>query len=240
MPDPDLPDPPPTKEAKRKKPTRRRYILTGLLTVIPLWITWIVLAFLFNTLSSIGNPMVRFVADRLNPYFPEVGDLLNVRVFQSIVAVILVLAVLYAMGLLARHVIGRRMIVIFERLIDQIPFVKTVYGAVKKLLVVLQEKPGSDVQRVVLINFPSEEMKTVGLVTRTFTDAVTGRALAAVYVPTTPNPTSGYLEIVPVDRLTSTDWDLDEAMTFIISGGAIAPDQMHYEQSAPPRLPEED
>jgi len=83
-------------------------------------------------------------------------------------------------------------------------------------------------------------MKTVGLVTRTFSDAVTGRELAAVYVPTTPNPTSGYLEIVPVDKLTSTDWDLDEAMTFIISGGAIAPDQIYYEQSAPGRLPEHD
>ena len=132
------------------------------------------------------------------------------------------------------------MITVFEQMIDQIPFVKTVYGAVKKLLVVLQEKPGSDVQRVVLINFPSEEMKTVGLVTRTFTDAVTGREVAAVYVPTTPNPTSGYLEVVPVDKLTSTDWDLDEAMTFIISGGAIAPDNMHYDQSAPLRGEEDD
>ncbi len=210
--------------------------MTGLLTVIPLWFTWLVLSFLFKTLSSIGNPVVQFFADRLTPMMPGLADLLNVAIFQSIVAVFLVLAVLYGTGIVARHVVGRRMITLFEQLIDQIPFVKTVYGAVKKLLVVLQEKPGSDVQRVVLINFPSEEMKTVGLVTRTFTDAVTGREVAAVYVPTTPNPTSGYLEVVPVDKLTSTDWELDEAMTFIISGGAIAPDHMYYDQSAPPRI----
>lgn len=214
---------------------RRRYILTGLLTVIPLWFTWLVLSFLFRTLSGIGNPIVRFFADRLSPVFPSLADLLNVRVFQSIVAVLLVLAVLYSLGVLARMVIGRRIILFFEQMIDQIPLVKTVYGAVKKLLIVLQDKPGSDVQRVVLINFPSEEMKTVGLVTRTFTDAVTGRALAAVYVPTTPNPTSGYLEVVPVDKLIATDWDLDQAMTFIISGGAIAPEKIYYEQSAPGR-----
>lgn len=223
---------------RQRRPKRHRYLLTGLLTVIPLWITWIVLSFLFRTLSSFGNPMVRFFADRLSPQFPELADLLNVKVFQSIVGVLLVLFVLYSMGVFGRMVVGRRLILIFEQMIEQIPFVKTVYGAVKKLLLVLQEKPGNDVQRVVLINFPSEEMKTVGLVTRTFRDAVTGRELAAVYVPTTPNPTSGYLEIVPVDKLTSTDWDLDEAMTFIISGGAIAPDEMHFEQSAPPRLAE--
>ncbi|MFT4548636.1 MAG: putative membrane protein [Verrucomicrobiales bacterium] len=227
------PAPPIRRKRKPKKPTRRRYILTGLVTVIPLWFTWIVLAFLFRTLSRIGNPLVQFFADRLGPMMPGLADLLNVQIFQSVVAVILVLAVLYGLGVVARHVIGRRVILFFERVIEQIPFVKTVYGAVKKLIVVLQEKPGSDVQRVVLINFPSEEMKTVGLVTRTFNDAVTGRELAAVYVPTTPNPTSGFLEVVPVEKLTSTDWDLDEAMTFIISGGAIAPDHVYYDQSAP-------
>jgi len=52
----------------------------------------------------------------------------------------------------------------------------------------------------------------------------------AVYVPTTPNPTSGYLEIIPLDRVTSTDWSLDDAMAFIMSGGAVAPDSMNYDQ----------
>jgi len=83
---------------------------------------------------------------------------------------------------------------------------------------------------VVLINFPSPEMKTVGLVTRTFLDANTGRELAAVYVPTTPNPTSGYLEIVPVEHIISTNWTLDEAMTFIVSGGAIAPEAIAFDK----------
>ena len=71
-------------------------------------------------------------------------------------------------------------------------------------------------------------MRAVGLVTRTLEDEQTGEKLAAVYVPTTPNPTSGYVEIVPVSRLVSTDWTLDEAMNFLVSGGAVGPEAVRY------------
>jgi uncharacterized membrane protein len=107
--------------------------------------------------------------------------------------------------------------------------VQKIYGSVKQLVTVLQQKP-TDVQRVVLIDFPSADLKAVGLVTRTLVDAETGDKLAAVYVPTTPNPTSGYLEIVPIERITSTDWTVDEAMNFLISGGAVGPDTINYSQ----------
>ena len=73
-------------------------------------------------------------------------------------------------------------------------------------------------------------MKSVGFVTRILQDEHTGEELAAVYVPTTPNPTSGYLEIVPVSQLTPTDWTADQAMSFIISGGAVAPDKIPFSQ----------
>ena len=74
----------------------------------------------------------------------------------------------------------------------------------------------------------------MGFVTKTLKDADTGEELAAVYVPTTPNPTSGYLEIVPVDRVISTTWTFDEAMTFIVSGGAVSKETMNYSKSAEP------
>jgi uncharacterized membrane protein len=70
-------------------------------------------------------------------------------------------------------------------------------------------------------------MKTFGFVTRVFKNTH-GRELAAVYVPTTPNPTGGYLVIVPVEDIIATDWTVDQAMTFIISGGAVAPQRMPY------------
>ncbi|MET0815283.1 MAG: DUF502 domain-containing protein, partial [Pseudoxanthomonas sp.] len=75
---------------------------------------------------------------------------------------------------------------------------------------------------------PHKEMKSVGLVTRILKEQGTGRELAAVYVPTTPNPTSGYLEIVPIELLTPTDWTVDQAMSFIISGGAVSPESVPF------------
>ena len=86
---------------------------------------------------------------------------------------------------------------------------------------------------MVLIDFPHTEMKSVGFVTRVMREHGTGRELAAVYVPTTPNPTSGYLEIVPVEKMTPTDWTVDQAMSFIISGGAVSPDSIPF--APPPR-----
>ena len=112
---------------------------------------------------------------------------------------------------------------------DRIPLAKTVYGSARKLLDILQTQPGN-AQRVVLIDFPNRDMKAVGFVTRLLREEGSGRELAAVYVPTTPNPTSGYLEIVPVDRLTPTDWSFDEAMAFIISGGAVAPEAIPFDR----------
>lgn len=110
----------------------------------------------------------------------------------------------------------------------RIPLASTIYSSARKLLDILQTKPGST-QRVVLVDFPHREMKAIGFVTRVVREHGTGRELAAVYVPTTPNPTSGYLEIVPVEKLTPTDWTVDQAMSFIISGGAVAPDTIPFD-----------
>ncbi len=140
---------------------------------------------------------------------------------------VIVLAALYLLGLATNIVLGRRIVMLFEAILRRLPLIQPIYGAVKRLVEVLQQQP-KDVKRVVLINFPSSEMKTVGLVTQTLKDAETGETLVAVYVPTTPNPTSGYLEIVPLAGVTPTDWSLDDAMTFVISGGAVAPPEVRY------------
>jgi len=115
-----------------------------------------------------------------------------------------------------------------------VPLASTIYGSARKLLDILQTKPDGT-QRVVLIDFPHSQMKSVGFVTRVIREQDSGRELAAVYVPTTPNPTSGYLEIVPVEKITPTDWTVDQAMSFIISGGAVSPDSIPF--AAPAATP---
>jgi uncharacterized membrane protein len=96
---------------------------------------------------------------------------------------------------------------------------------------VLQQKPDGTA-RVVLIEFPHPGMHAIGMVMRVMKDAATGESIAAVYVPTTPNPTSGYLEIVPVKSVIPTDMTMDQAMTMIISGGAISPETLTTKRTA--------
>ena len=209
----------------------RRYILAGLLTIIPLWITWLVLRFLFQLLAQAGEPSIRWIAAKLPD---SLQTLIESPLFTNLFSILLVVLALYGIGRLTTVVVGRRVLGFLEAVLAKIPLVNVIYGAVKKLVTVLQEKPGGGLQRVVLIDFPSPEIKTVGFVTRVLKDTNTGLDLAAVYVPTTPNPTSGYLEIVPLERVTSTEWTLDEAMAFIMSGGAVAPDTMNYDE--PPEI----
>ena len=208
----------------------QRYILTGVLTVIPLWFTYAVFEFFLTHLSRIGLPWARALSRQIEQSWPQVANWILTDWFQNSLAVLLTILALYLLGWVATRVIGRRVIDLFELIIHRIPVVQSVYGMIKKFISVLQTKP-DETQRVVLIEFPSSAMKTVGFVTRVLRDQQTGRQLAAVYVPTTPNPTSGYLEIVPLENLVATDWSMDEAMAFIISGGAVAPDQIRYERS---------
>lgn len=209
----------------------QRYLLTGILSVIPLWITWLVFKFFFVQLSSVGRPWAIAVSKALEVRSPTLSEWLVTPWFQSILAILLTLFALYLLGWIASKVIGQRILSLFDRLMHRIPVVQTVYGAVSKLIGVLKSKP-ENVQRVVLIAFPNPHMRTIGFVTKVMEDDRTGRQLAAVYVPTTPNPTSGYMEIVPLADLISTDWSMDEAMTFILSAGAVAPDRISYSQSA--------
>ncbi len=217
--------------AKRRPRRRlgwvRRNIIAGLFTFIPIWVTWLILNVLFRLLSDLGEPAALTLAAIARPYSGEVAHWLTSPWFHTGLAVVFMAVLLFTLGWLATWVLGQRLLKAFDELMAKIPFVKKVYGSTKQLVDILRERPGG-IQRVVLIDFPSPEMKTVGFVTRTMTDRDTGDELAAVYVPTTPNPTSGYLEIVPVSRITPTEWTMDEAMTFVISGGAVGPASMSY------------
>lgn len=210
-----------------------RYIFSGVLTVIPVAVSWMVFEFVLSKLSQMGLPWLRLLASSIRADAPVLADwLLRSWVDQGLAA-ILTLVGLYFIGWGATQVIGRRIIDFFERLIARVPLFSFVYSAVKKVISLLEEKPDK-AQRVVVVNFPNERLKCVGLLMKTMTDAETGEELAAVYVPTAPNPTSGYLEIIPLSQIIQTEWTVDEAMNFVITMGAVAPDRVHYSTPAPP------
>ncbi len=211
----------------------QRYFLTGVLTILPLWLTWIVFRFVLDALGYISAPWIKGVLLPLARLAPGVFGWLELAAVQTVLGAVMSLLFILATGLFATRVVGQRVIKWFEGWLYRFPLAQTVYGGVKHLLEAIQTTPDGT-QRVVLIDFPSAEMKTVGLVTRTIKDTLTGEELAAVYVPTTPNPTSGYLEIVPVSKLTPTDWSVDQAMAFIISGGAKSPDTIPFTRPVKP------
>lgn len=204
-----------------------RYIIIGVITAAPLAITWFIIDFLFGQLSRIGRPWVRTVARAVAPEQPLLAVWLQNETLLSILAATTILAALWALGWMTTRVVGRRLIGVFEGLIGMIPFVDKIYQATKRFLTVAGSSPDGE-RRVVLINFPSPEMKTIGLITRTLRDKETGQELAAVYVPTSPNPTSGYIEIVPMYDVTFTDWTFDQAMSFVVTGGSNAPETISY------------
>ncbi len=230
-------------------PPRARYFVTGLLTAIPLAVTLFIFVWLVRLLSEIGSGPILQLKRLLGRWTDFDAGFLASQWFTDLLSVFLVLLGIYSLGVMTSNFLGRKIIELFESVLHRIPLVKTVYGAVKKLVTMMRQDGGTNAQRVVLIDFPSPEMKTVGIITRTFSDAVTGRQLAAVYVPTTPNPTNGFLEIVPIEKVTFTSLSMDDAMSMVVSGGAIAPDRLHYDQSfvpatqaaanssTPPRVP---
>ncbi|OOO02373.1 MAG: hypothetical protein USCGTAYLOR_01418 [Chromatiales bacterium USCg_Taylor] len=204
-----------------------RYILAGTLLLTPALLTWLVFEFLFHTLFHLGEPGASAFYTVMYRVSPGFAEWLLTPWVEYLVAVALTLVVLYFLGWATTQVLGRRLLVWFEALLDRVPWVKTIYGGIKIFLVAFQTKP-EGLERVVLIDFPSAEMKTIGLVTRTMIDKASGEELAVVYVPTSPNPTSGFIQIMSLTKVISTDWTLDEAMQFLLTAGTRAPDTITF------------
>lgn len=214
-------------QQSERSPHIGRYVLIGALTVAPLWITWLIFEFVLKMLAQMGEPLLRGLARAVRPHSDTIASWLLDSSFQQGVAALLTIASLYGIGLLASFVIGKKLIELFEYMLAKLPFVQTIYGATKRLLSTLSQPPVTG-RRVVLISFPSSEMKTIGFVTKVMHDSDTGEKLAVVYVPTSPNPTSGYIEIVPMRNVMMTDWTTEEAMTFVVTGGTNAPENIRF------------
>ena len=178
-----------------------------------------------------GAPLLRATARAVRPFSDTLASWLLDSSFQQGVAALLTIASLYGIGLLASFVIGKKVIELYEDILARLPLVQTIYGATKRVLYSLSQPPVTG-QRVVLINFPSSEMKAIGFITKIMHDTETGEELAAVYVPTSPNPTSGYSEIVPLKDVVITDWSTEEAMTFVVTGGTNAPENVRFTNQA--------
>lgn len=215
----------------------QRNILAGIITIGPLFATWLIFNFLFTTLAKAGMPLVRL----FESVFP-LGWFTS-PFMQSVLAILLTLAVLYVVGRITSVVVGRQAFQLFESALERLPFVAKVYTSVRQLIdTMMAQKPSS--QRVVLVDFPIEGQKSIGFLTRMLADAATGEPLAAVLLPNAINPTSAFLQLLPVARIVETDLTMEQAMSMLMTGGAVGPDTIRYSRAAiaepvlpPPQLP---
>jgi uncharacterized membrane protein len=202
------------------KVSLKRYFLTGLFVVVPIWGTILVLKTLFVTFDGLlGDLPERYITHR----YPGLG-------------ILLLLLVIFMAGLLATNIAGRRVVTLWEHLLQHVPLVRGIYATIKSMMDVLSfqdtDKGKEKYSRVVMIEFPRKGQYALALVTGLTPGEVqeisTERVLN-VYVPTSPNPTSGYLLFVPESELIPVSMTVDEAMKMMFSGGMYTP---------PPRISE--
>lgn len=227
----------------------RTRVTAGIITLLPIVITlwvirlifgwmrdasqWAVQAFL---LSPAGQPYLEklrfnFVKwSRLSelglPHQEQFFELMpwHVQWGIAIFSVLLTIFILYIVGLFAANIFGRRAIDMLEQLVDRVPLIKTVYRGLKQILSSFSGDQTKTYQRVALVPFPQDRMRCVAFITSTFQDSVTGEALCTVFIPTTPNPTTGYLQVVRRSEITELNWSVEDAIRTIMSGGILRPD----------------
>ena len=213
----------------------QRNILAGIITIGPLFVTYLIFKFLLDTLAQAGLPLIKLFAG----FFPQ--NWLNQPWLQSLLAVVLTLVMLFVVGRVTSLVIGQQAFGLFEAVLERLPFVAKVYTSVRQLLDTMMAKKESS-QRVVLVDFPIAGQKSIGFLTRTMTDSTTGETLAAVLLPNAINPTSAFLQILPIGRVTDTDLNMEQAMSMIVTGGAVGPESIRFTRpelatSEPPTPP---
>lgn len=215
--------------------TIRNRLMAGLFVALPLFITFLVMDWAYRILlNTIIGPIARWL---LKIWFPGEVAGSNVEVIETlpfwieyilapVAAVALVLGLLFIAGMFFRSRLHR----IVDWILLNVPGVNVVYSAVKNVVDAIgntQTETGK-FKRTVLIEFPHPGVKVPAFVTADCLDQDTGKTLLSVYVPTTPIPTSGYMLLVPEEDVVEIDWDLNETLQAIVSGGITMPDQVRY------------
>jgi len=203
----------------------KKYFITGLLIWIPLVITIWVLKTVVDVLdqSLLLMPASWQTENWIGVHIPGLGALLT-------------LVIILVTGIFATNFFGAQLVELWHEVLHRIPVVNSIYSSVKQISDTLFSSSGQAFRKALLVQWPAPGMWTIAFLTGTPGGGVAEHLppdCLAVYVPTTPNPTSGYLEIVPMDKLIPTDWTVDQAMTFIISGGAVSPERIPFSRGMP-------
>jgi uncharacterized membrane protein len=188
----------------------RRYFLTGLVVLAPTVITLYLVWWGFTRIDNILEPL-----QKRYPIIDIPG-----------IGFVIVLLLIVVTGLLASNLIGRRVISWAEHVLNRLPLVRRIYSAVKEVSEVLLTQKHNAFQRVVMIHYPHRDAYALAFVTRegvAYFDDRVGEELVSVFIPTTPNPTSGFFLMLPKRDVLELSISVETAMKMVISGGAFTP-----------------
>jgi uncharacterized membrane protein len=195
----------------------RRYLVTGLLVWVPLGVTLLTFSFLLD----LADKILTLLPPHWRPdallgfHLPGLG-------------VIFALVVLLSTGVLLRNLIGSTVVGWWEELLNRIPLVRSIYSGAKGITETLVSDKGGSFSKVVLVEYPRRDMWSIGFVTASNVpeiDAATGEKHVCVYVPTTPNPTSGLIVYVPASQIREANMSVDAAMKMVVTMGMVMPEQ---------------
>jgi len=198
----------------RSKLNIQKYFLTGLISILPLWITFTILHLLFKWISNATKSF-------LEPIFGVLLGKEPATFFMTITSFIFTLFIVYIFGILATNLVSKSVLVKLENILIHIPFLKNIYSAARELIqFIFDEK--KMYRRVVLIEWPNKGYYSFAFVTSEIHTDEEGKGLVSVFIPTTPNPTSGYLSILSAKKTIPLEMAVEEALKMIISGGVIS------------------
>ncbi|TFH37138.1 MAG: DUF502 domain-containing protein [Dehalococcoidia bacterium] len=183
----------------------RSHLLAGILVVVPLLATVLILKWLFDWVDELLQPIIRGFAGR-----PMYG-----------LGFVITLLIVYVAGVITTYFGGQRLLRFVESLIARVPIVRPMYNGIKQVLESFAAPRETGFMQVVLLEFPRKGMRSIGFITNEEYDA-SGQKLLNVFVPTSPNPTSGFLQIVREEDILRTDISVDDALKMVVSAGRIS------------------
>ena len=198
----------------------RNAFISGILLLLPLAATVLVVRFIVAEIGDPSSKVLFWFLDPVTKNKPVINYLLDVA------AVAIVIGVITVLGYLSNYFLGRYFMGLTERVITSVPFLKTVYLTVKQIADTFKHQKNAVFQKVVLIEYPRKGIYGIGFITgeaRGETQDKTGKVCLNIFVPTTPNPTSGYLLLVPKEDVVELEMSVPDGMKLIISGGAVTP-----------------
>lgn len=203
-----------------KKDVRKR-ILTGLLLILPVYVTFVVIKFLFGFIGGILSPVVKKTLYLLGVSMPNTSLAEFIVTFFGL---ILTFIALYFLGIFAANFVGKSIIRYFENLLTITPVVKSIYSSVKQILHAVTLPGKQAFKRVVLVDFPKEGAKSIGFVTGA-SECGDGKKIS-VFIPTIPNPTTGFLIFVDESTVTNTNLTVEDAFKALFSAGVLIPESI--------------